>query len=541
MARPKRGNYAYGDAGQARYRKAVQEYNAKMKKLREEKTKIDSTKKNIEKQKTANKKAGTTTKTKTVAKTKSTPTSTAAKGKTLATGKTTSKTKAIETPKTKTATKTRTRTRTQTKSKSTPKSKVTEKTTGRKTSKNLKIKGDRYVRKPQIPKDKNYGKPVKKYQRTVVRPKDGRNYGNPEKGKSTNTTGSTVKGKIKQGIDSGVKKGKEVASQVKQSGKKFSDILKVGNRQKNPPATNPQQKFFQTINQGGRKVRVLSKKYLKKNKPFKTAAGKVVQGVKNNPGSVVRGAKNIVQGGIYGGLAEAGLRRLTKPVTNRITKGVRNYIRKNEYGDKPLTLEESNALTKKVNNMSGAERKAYLKKQKERRKVYKQSKNTNTSNQSSTTKNINKQKKDNNNKLKVNKLRGLPTQYSSNAAKKKQDFNAPTGTKKVDKRFPSFRENPEANRKLQDERIKNKDTKETYSRKLSIKAKKNQQNNTTTSKTPRPGSARAKLREKNIKRFGEAHVNRLVAKNKEFQAIKKIKNREERKRRRETYRQKYGR
>ena len=31
MARPKRGNYAYGDAGQARYRKAVREYNEKLK------------------------------------------------------------------------------------------------------------------------------------------------------------------------------------------------------------------------------------------------------------------------------------------------------------------------------------------------------------------------------------------------------------------------------------------------------------------------------------------------------------------------------
>ena len=59
MARPKRGNYATGDAGQARYRKAVREYNEKLKKAREEKAKKNklSTEKNIKKQKTDNKKA----------------------------------------------------------------------------------------------------------------------------------------------------------------------------------------------------------------------------------------------------------------------------------------------------------------------------------------------------------------------------------------------------------------------------------------------------------------------------------------------------
>ena len=45
MARPKRGNYATGAEGQARYRKAVTEYLKRQKEAREKKTKITSTKK----------------------------------------------------------------------------------------------------------------------------------------------------------------------------------------------------------------------------------------------------------------------------------------------------------------------------------------------------------------------------------------------------------------------------------------------------------------------------------------------------------------
>ena len=40
MARPKRGNYATGAEGQARYRKAVTEYLKNQKEAREKKTKI---------------------------------------------------------------------------------------------------------------------------------------------------------------------------------------------------------------------------------------------------------------------------------------------------------------------------------------------------------------------------------------------------------------------------------------------------------------------------------------------------------------------
>lgn len=62
------------------------------------------------------------------------------------------------------------------------------------------------------------------------------------------------------------------------------------------------------------------------------------------------------------------------------------------------------------------------------------------------------------------------------------------------------------------------------------------------SKSPKKRlTAREKMRAKNVERFGQAHVDRLIKKNKEFQEIKRIKDRNERKKRREEYRQKYGR
>ena len=80
MARPKRGNYAYGPEGDARYKKNLREYLKKQAEARAKKTKIESTKKNISKQKTANKKASTTVKPKTKTKAKVTPKATATKG-----------------------------------------------------------------------------------------------------------------------------------------------------------------------------------------------------------------------------------------------------------------------------------------------------------------------------------------------------------------------------------------------------------------------------------------------------------------------------
>ena len=90
----------------------------------------------------------------------------------------------------------------------------------------------------------------------------------------------------------------------------------------------------------------------------------------------------------------------------------------------------------------------------------------------------------------------------------------------------TFREDSNANRKLQLE-IQNQGNKknktETYSRQLSNQAKKTKKSNVTTTKSPRPGSARAKLRAKNEARFGKARVDKLRAKNRDFQLMKKKK------------------
>ncbi|ADD95311.1 hypothetical protein [uncultured phage MedDCM-OCT-S05-C139] len=134
--------------------------------------------------------------------------------------------------------------------------------------------------------------------------------------------------------------------------------------------------------------------------------------------------------------------------------------------------------------------------------------------ESSTTKNINKQKKANttsNSGLKIKK-----TQYSSKNARKKQNFGAATGTKKADKRFGTFREGSKENRKLQLERQGGK--KETYSRKLSSEAKKTK----TTPTKSKPKKMHA-IEKRNRERFGDAHVDRLKAKHAEWKKRRKKK------------------
>jgi hypothetical protein len=126
--------------------------------------------------------------------------------------------------------------------------------------------------------------------------------------------------------------------------------------------------------------------------------------------------------------------------------------------------------------------------------------------ESSTSKNIKKQKKAN-----TTPNRGLKIKKTERSSRKNtnKDYNASTATKKADKRFSTFRVNADENLKLQKERQKGNT--ETYSRKLSPQAKKTKTTTTTTTKSPKPGSARARLRAENVKRFGKAHVDRLVA------------------------------
>lgn len=83
MARPKRGNYAYGAEGLKRYKAALKEYLKKQRKVNAEKNKL-STESNIKEQVDKNKKA--TAETKNKVKTKTKVKSTVNKGKNLGTG-----------------------------------------------------------------------------------------------------------------------------------------------------------------------------------------------------------------------------------------------------------------------------------------------------------------------------------------------------------------------------------------------------------------------------------------------------------------------
>ena len=114
-------------------------------------------------------------------------------------------------------------------------------------------------------------------------------------------------------------------------------------------------------------------------------------------------------------------------------------------------------------------------------------------------------------------LSAVPTKTKTTIVKKL----AATATKKADKRFSTFRVNPDENLKLQKERQKGNT--ETYSRKLSPQAKKTKTTVRTDIKSPKPRSARAKMRAKNEARFGKAHVDKLRAKNRDFQLMRKKK------------------
>ena len=422
MARPKRGNYAYGPEGEARYKKNLREYLKKQKEAREKKTKIDSTKKNIDKQKTANKKATTTKTTKGTTTTK--PKSTAEKGKSLATGKKPSKTKAVETPQTKTATKTRTTTRTQTKSKSTTtpstKSKTTTKpATGSKTTTKSGTKTK--VTGKSATKSKVTGKSAPKQQA----PKNNQTL-------KVLKDGSKKLGKVaKDTTKSAVEGGKQIAGEVK---KQVDSAQQTFKKSKAPRPTTPQQKAVSKVYRGAKRY---GGKLLKKGGKELLKIGK---NIIKNPKSATKG----ILGGIVAGKAAEGINYAVSKGINKVTGGAV------EKGKKNLADRKKNP-EKYERTLTGYRLKG-----------------TGSKKESSTTKNINKQKKANttpNRGLKIKK-----TQYSSKNARKKQDFGAATGTKQADKRFATFREGDDANLKLQQERQKGNT--ETYSRKLSIKAKK---------------------------------------------------------------------
>ena len=451
MARPKRGDFATGAEGQARYRKAVQTWLKNKKAATEKANKITSTQKNIEKQKKS-----------TIKKTKAKPVKELAKKKTSATKKASTLKKTTNTVK-KTATTTK------------------------------KVANQVVKKKPLLtPKQKLQ---IKKGVKTAV-----------------DTT--------KKVVGSGVKQTKEFAKKQGPKIKNWKKTLKAGLKQKNPPATTGPQKLAQAANYNLRKARVLSKKYMKNQKPIQTTLGNVVKGVKNNPGSVIKGGLNLAKGAAAYYVGEKIINTATEPVTSRIKHRIRNYIRKNEYGRKPLTLQESKDLEAKFDKMSNAERKAALKKQKEERKKYLASKKSNKT-------------KNTNTNLKINKSED----YLGNNNKKNNKKNNKSSSKTSNNSKPIVRSVGKT-----DYNIATEGGKKAYEKALHISKSLPSSEGGKYVKAPKKRlTAREKLRAKNVERFGKPHVDRLIKKNKEFQAIKRIKDRNERKKKREEYRQKYGR
>ena len=400
--RPHPKNYAMYDArGKARYRKDLAEYHEKKKKIEAEKNKL-STKKNLDKQKTANKKAVSTTKAKTTTKSKVTPKATTTKAKSLATGKKTSTTKAVETPKVTTTTKRRTTT-------SKTKKPVTKKTTTTKTTTTRPAAKKPPARKPLISNK----------QKLQIK----------NAAKKTIKTGKTVGKKV-------VAKTKKVASNVKGKVEATRKALKKGKPPK--PKTGPQ-KFVSKVTRGAKSY---GKTLLKKGGKDLLKIGK---GIVKNPGSAVSGLKGA--GAAY--LAEKGINQLTDRAFKQLRKETRG---------KNMTLKEYRARVDKANKEA---RKKYGIIPTAKKLVNKVRGKSNT--QTSTTKNIKKQKTSNNTGLKIKK-----TERSSKVNRNK-DYNAKTATKKRNTALSEFRVDPKENRKLQLEAQNKKPI--TYSRQLSTKAR----------------------------------------------------------------------
>ena len=155
-------------------------------------------------------------------------------------------------------------------------------------------------------------------------------------------------------------------------------------------------------------------------------------------------------------------------------------------------------------------------------------KGDNTSTQSSTTNNINKQKKTNNN---------LSAKNIKKNKNKKNFYNTPDGESPKAKEIATLQKNIRnakgANKELLQKKLNylqkfgkmssftvDKNSKE-Y--KEALRINKSIPTTSAASKSAKPGSARAKMRAKNEARFGKSHVDKLRAKNKDFQSMKKKK------------------
>ena len=349
MARPKRGNFATGEAGLARYKEALRKYLAKTKKTTKPEVKKPVAKKPVAKK--------------------------------PATKKPAAKKPAAKKPVAK---------------KPVAKKPATTKTTTRpkRTANNLKIK------------------------------------------KAANTAAKTTKQVIKKATPVVKKAAKTVAKKAgetkKAVTKKVDQVKKTFKKSKAPRPTTPQQKFVSKVYQGTKKY---GKRVLKKGGKDLLKIGK---GILKNP-------KSAIKGGVAGVASTA--------LTDAINTRTERVIAKR----KGMTLKEFQAFKKDPKNQRGIVSLG--------KKVI--SKVRGKSGESSTQTNINKQKKAN-----AKPTRGLKIRKTERSSRKNtnKDYNAPTATKKADKRFSTFRVNSNENLKLQKERQEGNT--ETYSRKLSPQAKK---------------------------------------------------------------------
>ena len=397
MARPKRGNYATGEAGLARYKEALRKYLAKTKKTTKPEVKKPVAKKPVTKKPVTKKPV---------------------------TKKPVTKKPVTKKPVTK---------------KPVTKKPVTKKPVAKKPA----SKGP--AKKPLI-SNKNKLR-IKKAATTA---KD-----------TTVKTAKTV-----------AKKAGEVKKTVTKKAGQLKQAIKKG---KAPAPKTPQQKAVSKVYRGAKSY---GKKVLKKGGKDLLKIGK---GILKNPKSAIKG-----------GLGAVATDQAAKIINRRVDSAFAKR--------KGMSVDEYRASKKKALKGKGiiSAGKKLINKVKGK------------SGESSTSKNIKKQKKANNSGLKIKK-----TERSSRKNTNK-DYNAPTATKTADKRFSTFRVNADENLKLQKERQKGNT--ETYSRKLSPQAKKTK----TTPPKSKPKKMHA-IEKRNRERFGDAHVDRLKAKHAEWKKRRKKK------------------
>ena len=296
--------------------------------------------------------------------------------------------------------------------------------------------------------------------------------------KAANTTRQALKKAtpvVKKAAKTVAKKADEAKKTVTKKAGQLRQAIKKGRA---PAPKTPQQKAVSKAYRGTKKL--VGDSIKKRGKDALKIAKKAIK----NP-------KSAIKGGIGGALTA-----LAGHVIN--TRVDRAFAKR-----KGMTLQEFNAAKKKM---------------KDNRNIVRSAKNIvnkvrGKSGESSTTKNINKQKKAN-----TTPNRGLKIKKTERSSRKNtnKDYNAPTATKTADKRFSTFRVNADENLKLQKERQSGNT--ETYSRKLSKKAE-----DTKTKSTKTSGKKMHAIEKRNRERFGHAHVDRLKAKHDEWKKRRKKK------------------